>query len=275
MKKIVLPSVVWVLVCLGCTVKGSSTGQEASPGADQSSMGETTPDRLILDRRAPLVDRAHLDNAAQDRAPASRDRTAAADHTTGSDRVVPDAALPDSRLLSPDRNTFHDRGAYFDQWRLWPDLDPGVDLQADGDDDGDGVQNSSDNCPFHPNFCQRDRDHDGLGDECDSTCEETCHAQTCGLDPGAVGCNCSRNCPSGYTCVYDTHSLNGKQHAECADDGPRERFYNVCARVCTEDGPPCEGYMMFCGKLFGTNMCICWRSGSATMLPCGYEAGYP
>jgi gliding motility-associated-like protein len=53
--------------------------------------------------------------------------------------------------------------------------DNGTDLDADGindgcdpDIDGDGVINSRDNCPNTPNTNQADRDHDGLGDACDT-----------------------------------------------------------------------------------------------------------
>ena len=34
--------------------------------------------------------------------------------------------------------------------------------------DGDGIQNSSDNCPTVPNGDQSDTDGDGTGDECDA-----------------------------------------------------------------------------------------------------------
>lgn len=33
--------------------------------------------------------------------------------------------------------------------------------------DGDGHQDSRDNCPDHPNSSQLDSDNDGLGDDCD------------------------------------------------------------------------------------------------------------
>ena len=53
--------------------------------------------------------------------------------------------------------------------------DNGTDLDADGindgcdpDIDGDGVINSRDNCPNTPNTNQADRDHDGIGDVCDT-----------------------------------------------------------------------------------------------------------
>ena len=41
------------------------------------------------------------------------------------------------------------------------------DCPAEGDFDGDGVYDNSDNCPFHANASQTDCDGDGAGDPCD------------------------------------------------------------------------------------------------------------
>ena len=39
---------------------------------------------------------------------------------------------------------------------------------CDDDDDGDGISDSSDNCPLTVNVSQSDGDSDGLGDACDA-----------------------------------------------------------------------------------------------------------
>lgn len=49
----------------------------------------------------------------------------------------------------------------------WPPPSPPV---APDDQDGDGVDDISDNCPAIPNGAQIDSDGDGIGDECDEPC---------------------------------------------------------------------------------------------------------
>ena len=46
-------------------------------------------------------------------------------------------------------------------------LDQGV-IPEQSDNDGDGIENSFDNCPNKPNSDQKDSDEDGFGDECDN-----------------------------------------------------------------------------------------------------------
>ncbi len=56
-------------------------------------------------------------------------------------------------------------------------------LIAEGDDDGDGVPNAVDNCPFVSNGDQKDWDGDGLGDPCDpDPPPETCGDQQAGFN---------------------------------------------------------------------------------------------
>ena len=56
-------------------------------------------------------------------------------------------------------------------------------LIAEGDDDGDGVPNGVDNCPFVSNGDQKDWDGDGIGDPCDpDPPPETCGDQQAGFN---------------------------------------------------------------------------------------------
>ena len=58
-------------------------------------------------------------------------------------------------------------------------------IDQDPDMDGDGVNNTSDNCPNTPNANQADRDHDGKGDACDTIELNTAQA----LTPNGDGIN--------------------------------------------------------------------------------------
>jgi gliding motility-associated-like protein len=58
-------------------------------------------------------------------------------------------------------------------------------IDQDPDMDGDGVNNTSDNCPNTPNANQADRDHDGKGDACDTIELDTAQA----LTPNGDGIN--------------------------------------------------------------------------------------
>jgi len=210
---------------------------------------------------ATARDAAGDDRSAQQPIDASVDAASGVDASTPSDAAgARDLASRDDRATGDILTTARDAAASLDVLVTSVPDAAGPDLPPNQDLDGDGVLNSRDNCPFDPNPCQHDLDHDGAGDACDASCEEPCWASTCGLDPDAVGCNCARSCPSGFTCVYDTHYPNGI----CNDD----EYYRVCARSCQAEDD-CEG-MLFCGQLYGGGgTCICWRAGSMTMLPCG------
>ncbi|MCK6457771.1 MAG: thrombospondin type 3 repeat-containing protein [Phycisphaerae bacterium] len=62
------------------------------------------------------------------------------------------------------------------------------------DRDGDGVGNSTDNCPNDSNPTQADTDADGVGDACDN-CPTTANANQADTDNDGVGNLCD-NCPT-------------------------------------------------------------------------------
>jgi hypothetical protein len=66
----------------------------------------------------------------------------------------------------------------------------------DEDSDGDGVSDSQDNCPNHPNADQADTDGDGVGDVCDN-CIEFANADQIDSDGDAYGdaCDCEPTDP--------------------------------------------------------------------------------
>ncbi len=63
-----------------------------------------------------------------------------------------------------------------------------------GDSDGDGVPDSTDNCPFVANADQADGDGDGVGDVCDN-CPATSNPDQTDTDLDGVGDACD-NCPT-------------------------------------------------------------------------------
>ena len=98
------------------------------------------------------------------------------------------------------------------------------------DSDGDGVQDSVDNCPGTPNFDQVDTDADGTGDACESGC---------GNGVRDAGEECDGSDLGGATCVslgYDAGSLVCT--AACLLD---ESGCRACGNGVRESGEECDG----------------------------------
>lgn len=73
------------------------------------------------------------------------------------------------------------------------------DLNPWDDEDGDGVPNRLDNCPFHPNPDQSDSDGDGVGNACDN-CPEVPNPDQSDSDGNGIGDACEPR-PSGEICA--------------------------------------------------------------------------
>ena len=113
------------------------------------------------------------------------------------------------------------------------------DDDGDGTDandlDGDGIENSIDNCPTTFNANQEDNDNDGIGNVCDSTPDGEANAPTCddGIQNGdeeGVDCggSCSNDCPG--TTVVVTESITSDT------TWSSDFVYNLDGRIFVESG---------------------------------------
>jgi len=75
-------------------------------------------------------------------------------------------------------------------------------LHPSGDEDGDGVPNGVDNCPWVPNPGQEDRSGDGVGDACDN-CPDLYNPDQTDSNGDGIGDRCSAT-PAGEICSEST-----------------------------------------------------------------------
>ena len=82
-------------------------------------------------------------------------------------------------------------------------------MEADRDEDGDGVPDPADNCPGSANAEQHDSDEDGVGDACDN-CPTSANPDQSDLDEDGIGDACGTLCspclPSqgGWRAIFST-----------------------------------------------------------------------
>ena len=91
-----------------------------------------------------------------------------------------------------------------------------VHSNPNGDDDGDGIINSQDNCPEIPNPDQADEDGDGLGDVCDPC---PVFADNTDTDHDGVGDKCDPNPNVGGDTMYLFEGFNHPLGAPWDPDG--------------------------------------------------------
>jgi len=75
----------------------------------------------------------------------------------------------------------------------------GVACAGNGDLDGDGIADRLDNCVLTPNATGTNRDLDKLGDACDGDCPGAAVVFVCSNAP-ATSCTANAQCPAGGTC---------------------------------------------------------------------------